>query len=80
MLFFFATIQRLFKCGSPEHKDDTFPLSPMDWEWFQMLHNALLKQLLYYAAIFYKGYYVTHKYSQAFLALQLQVMQCNLTK
>lgn len=52
----------------------------MDWEWLQMLQNALLKQLLYYAAIFYKGYYVTHKNSQAFLALQLQVMQCNLTK
>lgn len=52
----------------------------MNSEGLQMLQNALLKPLLHYAAIFCKGYYVTHKYSLTLLALTLQVMHFNLTK
>lgn len=49
----------------------------MNSEGLQMLQNTLLKPLLYYAAIYYEGYYVTGKYSQTLLALMLQVMHFN---
>lgn len=51
----------------------------LKWK-LQMLQNALLKPLLYFAAIFDKHYYVTHKYSQTLSALMLQVMHFNLTE